>query len=480
MLFNSIDFLIFLSSVLLGYFFIPAKYKTIFLLIVSFCFYGFHHPEYLLVIFISIITNFFIGIRIYKSSIKTKKKTWLYLGVVINILFLGFFKDYFFLSNNFNELFTALNISASSIILPLGISFFTIQNIAYLFDIYRGTIVAEKNIQNFALFVSFFPKVIAGPIESGSKFLPQINTYKNINYENLNSGIQRIAVGFFKKLVLADRLASCVSAVYDSSNNHSGITTILATYLFTFQLYFDFSGYTDIALGISKILGFELTENFKQPLKAKSISEFWRRWHISLSQFFFNYIYYPCVYFFRKWKKIAIVISIVATFLISAMWHGIGFTFLIWGSIHSIYLIFELFTKKLRMNISKKTPSVIYNTASVIITFNLICFAKIFFRSGTMENAFRILKNIFSCSNFLPDSIYSETIAPLASGGDLEHLFNFIITLLLLVVFLFTENKISNAVFSKKNNFALTLILLICILLFGVFQATDKFIYVRF
>jgi D-alanyl-lipoteichoic acid acyltransferase DltB (MBOAT superfamily) len=280
-------------------------------------------------------------------------------------------------------------------------------------------------------------------------------------------------------MVIADRLSTGVSSVFDYNSNYSGATTTIAAYLFTIQLYFDFSGYTDIALGAGKMLGYDLKENFNAPLRATSISEFWRRWHISLISWFTNYIYYPTVYKLRNYKKSAAAIGVAITFFISGIWHGIGFTFIAWALCHVVYLCFELYSKRIRINISERFGSTYYKALCVFLVFNAVCFSNIFFRANSLDKAFQLISNIFSCSNFIPAN-WLSLIAPLAVGGHQLDEFNFIITIFIATIVLLFERKINLLGTSSNYRIGYITVLVITILMFGIFNNGTRFIYMQF
>ena len=310
-----------------------------------------------------------------------------------------------------------------------------------------------------------------------NEFIPQIN--KNvITQDNLIIGFNRFLLGLFKKMVIADRLSPAVHSIFDFNDNYQGLTTLIGVYLFTVQLYFDFSGYTDMALGIAKMLGYDLKENFNLPLRSASVSEFWRRWHISLINWFTNYIYYPLVYRLRTYKKTAALTGILITFLVSGIWHGIGFTFLAWAICHILYLSFELFTKRFRVTLSEQLNHTFYNISSIFIVFNAVCFSNIFFRAESFEKAIQLIKNLFS--NFFPDNWLRNFIAPLATGGHQIDEFNFFISILIMGIFLLFEKKINRFAINKKLNLLFITAFIILIFIFGIFNNGERFIYMQF
>ncbi|MGQ0829085.1 MAG: MBOAT family O-acyltransferase [Bacteroidota bacterium] len=472
MTFNSPLFLIFLAFTISINYLLPQRFRYKFLVLTSLVFIGFFNLESLTTLVIFSLFNFYIAKKISGNRL-------LYLtGISFNVVAIVLF-NYFNLSPKGLLFFiSTIHFSIDSFIIALGLSFYTLQNIAYLTEVYFQRLQPEKNISKYILYCSFFPKIISGPVMLPNEFLPQIDK-ATIFSSQLISGFQRILLGLFKKMVIADRLAPAVSSVFDYHNDYSGLTTLIAAYLFTIQLYFDFSGYTDMALGTGKMLGYDLKENFNTPLRSTSISEFWRRWHISLISWFSNYIYYPIVYRLRNYKKAAVFIGILLTFLISGIWHGIGFTFLAWAACHAIYLSFELLTKRYRLSLSEKLPSSLYKASSIFIVFNAVCFSNIFFRAESMGKALQLIQNIFSCSNFIPGN-WLGFISPLAVGGHQMDEFNFYISILITILVLIFERKINKAGTSEQYNIGFIILLALFIMMLGIFNNGTRFIYMQF
>jgi D-alanyl-lipoteichoic acid acyltransferase DltB (MBOAT superfamily) len=337
------------------------------------------------------------------ESKKTRKK-WLLISIFSNLGILFGFKYFNFFSENIQTLFNQYNvfyeIPIFNVLLPVGISFYTFQTLSYSIDVYNGKTPAQKHLGVFAVYVSFFPQLVAGPIERSNHLLPQFFKEHKFSYDRVKSGLQKMLWGFFKKIVIADNLAILVDGVYNNLDNYTGITLIVATIFFTFQIYCDFSGYSDIAIGSARVMGFELRENFKRPYFSKSIQEFWQRWHITLSSWFKDYLYIPLGgNRVVKWKW---YYNIIITFLLSGLWHGANWTFIIWGALHGIYLIvaitFKYPKKYFSQKISKYSPK-IDTTIDVIITFLLVAFAWIFFRANNLDDAIYVIKNMFADLN---------------------------------------------------------------------------------
>lgn len=325
MTFNSVQFLIFFAVIFLIYFLLPYRFRWLLLLLASCYFYMAFIPAYVLILFAMIVIDYVAGIFIEKSAGR-RRKLFLILSIISNIGILGFFKYFNFLSSNLSAVAHFLDWNYSlpllSIALPLGLSFHTFQALSYTIEVYRGKQKAERHFGIYALYVMFFPQLVAGPIERPQQLLPQLHENHDFDYKRVTNGLKRMAWGFFKKVVVADHLAIIVNLVYNNPKGFTGPAFIMATVFFAFQLYSDFSAYTDIALGAASVLGIKLVENFQQPFFSKSIAEFWRRWHISLSTWFRDYVYYPLALSFKKTTKTKLYLAIMVTFLLSGLWHG--------------------------------------------------------------------------------------------------------------------------------------------------------------
>jgi alginate O-acetylation protein len=331
-----------------------------------------------------------------RSRSRRWRKISLFSGIFINLGILFFYKYYEFAGSLITDFFSLLNIGIEiprwNVLLPVGISFYIFQAVGYAVDVYRGTIKAEKNFVVYALFISFFPQLVAGPIERAKNMLPQFREKHKFSYENFDAGLRLMIWGFFMKLCVADRVSTYVDAVYNNYMEHSGVSLLLATFFFTFQIYCDFAGYSLIAIGSSKMMGFTLMENFHRPYFAKSIKEFWRRWHISLSTWFKDYLYIPLGgnrvgHYRHLW-------NLFVTFLVSGIWHGANLTFVLWGSLHGLYQIVGIEKNRLlpKVNVSKRLHTVF----NCLVTFVLVMFAWIFFRANDLHSAFSIIAKIFT------------------------------------------------------------------------------------
>ncbi len=396
MLFNSIEFIKFFLIVTIPFFFLPLKWRWWLLLGASCYFYMAFVPKYLLILFALILVDYMAGLLIARGH---RKKLLLILSLSANLLFLGFFKYWNFFSENTNSLFTSAGWGAllpqANIVLPIGLSFHTFQSMAYTIEIYKGKIRPEKNLVVYALYVLFYPQLVAGPIERPQHMIAQFHQKTTFNWNDFFLGIKWTIWGFFKKLIIADRCALFVDSVFGQSfaTGSSAWIPILATYAFAFQIYCDFSGYSDIARGVAKIMGYDLMVNFNYPYIAESISEFWRRWHISLSTWFRDYLYIPLGG--SKTHPLRWRANLLLVFLVSGLWHGANWTFVVWGGLHGIFLIAGTYWKTLKMRFlpnSADRPQ--FRWLMIFWTFNLVSFAWIFFRAKSLHEAKVFLNTI--------------------------------------------------------------------------------------
>jgi D-alanyl-lipoteichoic acid acyltransferase DltB (MBOAT superfamily) len=357
MLFNSFPFAIFLPLVFFLYWGIPHKYRWVILLIASCYFYMSWNIKYIILIFLTTVVAYFCAILVEKSESRLKKKIWLIFSSIICLGILVVFKYFNFFSDTVIRLLQAISIPVHSVtlkvLLPVGISFYTFQTLSYIIDIYKGNQKAERHFGIFALYVLYFPQLVAGPIERPGNLIPQFKDPKTFDCDMAISGFKLMVIGFFKKLIIATLMAKYVDAVYTNVTGYSGFAFILATLFFSFQIYCDFSGYSDIARGTSKLMGIDLMVNFNIPYLSKSFKEFWNRWHISLSSWLRDYVYIPLGGSrVSKWKHQR---NLMITFLLSGLWHGSNYTFIIWGGLHGFFLIAEDFLKKTIFNRIKMT-----------------------------------------------------------------------------------------------------------------------------
>ena len=409
MLFNSINFILFLPIVFILYWFATKRdlrVQNILLLVSSYFFYACWDWRFMFLLIFSTLLDYYTGIKIYEASNQRKKAFWLWLSVSINLGFLGVFKYYNFFAESFADGLSLLGLKANlgslQIILPVGISFYTFHGLSYVIDLYKNRIKPEKNFVNYSVFVSFFPLLVAGPIERATHLLPQILKKREFDYSKAVVGLRQILWGLFKKIVIADNCAEFANIIFNNSSDYSGSTHVLGALFFTIQIYCDFSGYSDIALGTARLFGIDLLRNFAFPYFSRDIAEFWRRWHISLSSWFKDYLYIPLGGSKGgMWMKIRNTFII---FLVSGFWHGANWTFIVWGFLNALYIMPSIIFNTNRVNLDivakgKYLPS-IKEFLSIGITFSLTVLAWIFFRATSVTHAFSYLSEIFSSSLF--------------------------------------------------------------------------------
>lgn len=409
MVFNSVDFLLFFPIVLFVYFLIPKKVRYVWLLIVSYYFYMSWNPKYAVLIALSTVITYLTGLGIGKAKDK-KIKNWMIAGsFVSNLGILFFFKYFDFALLNVNRVLGAVGIQALEktfdVMLPIGISFYTFQALGYTMDVYRGEMRPEKNIFRYALFVSFFPLIAAGPIERSKNLLKQmqsVHTFRIWNYENITGGAALMLWGYFMKMVIADRLAIFVDSVFGNYGACASEALVLAAVFFAFQLYCDFGSYSLIAMGCAKIMGFSVMENFNTPYFALSVKEFWRRWHISLSSWFRDYLYIPLGG--NRKGRVRKYINLMITFLISGLWHGASFSFVAWGGLHGLYQIIGEGLRPARERVAKachiNTESLLHKLVKGLITFALVDFAWIFFRCSSLTESVAYIKRMLTAADY--------------------------------------------------------------------------------
>lgn len=406
MFFNSIDFAIFLPVTFIIYWLLAnqnLRWQNLFIVVASYIFYGWWDPRFLLLILFSTATDFFVALGFAKIK-DSQRKVLLCISIIINLGFLGFFKYYNFFIDNFVTMFSffgaQIHPRSLQIILPVGISFYTFQTLSYTIDVYKRKLAATKDFIAFAAFVSFFPQLVAGPIERATNLLPQFYTKRTFNYSKAVDGLRQMLWGFVKKMVIADNCAKFADLVFNNTADYSGSHLLLGAFFFTLQIYGDFSGYSDIAIGTARLFGINLMRNFAFPYFSRDIAEFWRRWHISLTTWLRDYIYIPlggsrCGF----WGKIRNTFII---FLVSGFWHGANWTFICWGALNALYFLPLLLMKKNRKNLEivacgKQLPT-LKELLAILSTFGLTVFAWIFFRAKDMTHAFDYISGIFSAS----------------------------------------------------------------------------------
>lgn len=477
MLFNSIQFSIFFVVVTIVYFTINHKYRWFLLLASSCYFYMVFIPIYILILGFTIVIDYFAGIYLEETNGKNRK-IFLIASLIANIGVLATFKYFNFINENLSVFLNGVGyqnpIPFLSILLPIGLSFHTFQAMSYTIEVYRGNQKAERKFGIYALYVMFYPQLVAGPIERPQNLLHQFYEKHEFDYYRVVEGLKLMVWGLFKKIVIADRLAIYVNAVYNNPQHHNGLTLLLATIFFAFQIYCDFSGYSEIAIGAAKVMGFNLMTNFSRPYLSKSISEFWKRWHISLSTWFKDYLYISL-----GGNRVSIprcYLNLMIVFIISGFWHGANWTFIIWGTLNGLYLVFAIQTYNFRNKLSKKIgisrlPKL--NIAlQILTTFAFICFAWIFFRASNLSDALVIIKGI---SSFNGPIYYENNISSV--------IFPLLGISFLIMVEAKREFYHGNISFFHNSNWLVRNIsyalLIIIILMIGVFDG-GQFIYFQF
>jgi D-alanyl-lipoteichoic acid acyltransferase DltB (MBOAT superfamily) len=449
------------------------KTQNMLLLAASYFFYGCWDYRFLSLLLFSTALDYFTGLKIGHASTISAKRTWLLLSVTINLGLLGFFKYYNFFIENFTALLHHMGYHGDTrtlnIILPIGISFYTFHGLSYVFDIYRDKIKPTYNFIDYAVFVGFFPLLIAGPIERATHLLPQVQQPRHFDRAIATDGLRQILWGLFKKMVIADGSAQFVDMVFKTPSSYHGSELAICAVLFAFQIYADFSGYSDIAIGVGRLLGFDLLRNFHYPFFSTNMTEFWRRWHISLSTWFRDYLFTPLAVHFRNWGKASVVFALFVTFTICGLWHGASWTCIIFGILHGFALIFEFLTKKGRKKIAQRLPPVIYTGISLLLTFSYACFAFIFFRAESTTQARLYIGRLFSPSLFQRPNVFPIIMITL-------------ITLFMVVEWMGKDHEYGIARIGLKWPKLLRWAFYYCliIVIFSVAPKTQQFIYFQF
>lgn len=477
MFFNSIAFAIFLPIVFFLYWFVFNKNKSTqnaLLIIASYYFYSCWDWRFLFLLVFSTFLDYYTGIQIEKGKSEKSRKFWFWLSILVNLGFLGVFKYYNFFASSFSELLNSAGVKASpfllNVILPVGISFYTFHGLSYVIDIYFKRIKAEYNFVDYSLFVSYFPLLVAGPIERATHLLPEIKVKREFDLENAKQGVYQIIWGLVKKVIIADTCAPYANAVFDNYTSMNSFSLILGAVYFAFQIYGDFSGYSDIALGVSKLFGLDLLRNFNYPYFSRDIAEFWRRWHISLSSWFRDYLYIPLGGSKGGlWMKIRNTFII---FVVSGFWHGANWTYLAWGFINAVYFLPLLLSNSNRNNMDTIQLKFNFDSVkvflSIIYTFSLTCIAWVFFRAKTITDAVLYLKRIITSKDFsfqyLDNERYSYEL------------------LLMIGIFVLIEwnNRSKVEPLSGKWSTLKTALAILAIMAFGTFSDYKEFIYFQF
>lgn len=479
MVFNSLSYLLFLPGIFLLFTIVPDRLRWLLLLVASYVFYGFLLKPYLLFVLAIVTANtFYFGNLIDKFQDITSKKCMLWLGVMVNVAFLIYFKYVPFLVDNLSSLLGTINGSLGlammkPLYVSIGLSFFVFQSISYLFDIYLEIEKPERHFGRFALYLAFFPKLLQGPIERAGDLLPQLKTSYTFNKDNIRFGVFLFVLGLFKKIVIADRLGLYVDMVYDDVNAYSGLPLLFATYAYAVQIYMDFSGYTDMALGSAQLFNIDLTQNFNKPYLATSIADFWRRWHITFSRWILDYIFKPLQMQWRYWKNWGTATALIITFLVSGLWHGASWGFVVWGGLHGLYMACSVFYKPYQKKLHKALgveKTTLLKAWQVLVTFNLVSFAWVFFRARNLSDAFWVLQNAFNFNMINNINFIGKF--------DKYELYVGMISLSLAIV-IDIHGYLDGIRDNNKHINAATIILIYLITLFAV-DGSSRFIYTNF
>jgi D-alanyl-lipoteichoic acid acyltransferase DltB (MBOAT superfamily) len=482
MLFNSIDFAVFLPIVFLLYWFVfnrNIRLRNLLIVVASYVFYGWWDWRFLSLIIFSTSVDYSVGYRLSKVDNVVGRNVLLWISILVNLGFLGFFKYYNFFLDNFVAAFSFFGHNFSghflNIILPVGISFYTFQTLSYTIDVYKNKLEPTNDFIAFSAFVAFFPQLVAGPIERAKHLLPQFYTLRVFDYNKSVDGMRQILWGLFKKVVIADNCAEFANYIFSNSAQLNGSTLVLGALFFSFQIYGDFSGYSDIAIGTAKLFGFDLMRNFNFPYFSRDIAEFWRRWHISLSTWFRDYLYIPLGG--SRGSVLMQVRNIFIIFVVSGFWHGANWTFIVWGALNAFYFLPLLLSKNNRRNLDipamgRTFPSP-KELALILLTFGLTVFAWIFFRAEDLGHAFSYIQGVFSASLFeMPDY-----------KGIRRSLF----TVVLIVVFVLTEwhgraeqFAIANILRDRKRVYRWSYYLMLVFFIYWLHADDPAFIYFQF
>lgn len=482
-LFNTFTFWVFFAIVYLLYMVLPFKWKKYMLLAASYIFYMAWNVKYIFLIVLSTVIDYIAARVMQKEQVQWKRRLFLILSLCTNLGLLFSFKYYNFFNASLTSLFESTGIDYAmphlNVLLPVGISFYTFQTLSYSIDVYRRKLTAEKDFVKFALYVSFFPQLVAGPIERASNLLPQFNSERKIKLENVLFGLKIVLIGLFKKMVIADNLAPFVNMVYGDPGKFTPFVYILATYAFAFQIYADFSGYSDIAIGVARMMGFNFMENFNRPYFSKTITEFWRRWHISLSSWLRDYLYIPLggnrkgvLYAYR---------NLFITMILGGLWHGASWNFVFWGFLNGLYLTMSKLTLPYRDKLIEKLniPRFVVNLFRMFMTFHFVCITWVYFRAQTITEANMMLVKIGR--SLLDGSLFQSLEIP-AKLSALHPAQSAVYVLVLLVIDFWLRRKKAFVRLKKMPvyfRYPVYAALLLMILILGNFTETE-FVYFQF
>ena len=481
MTFNSIEFLIFYPIVLALYFILPKPAKWPMLLVASYYFYMCYNPSLVILIFGTTLVSWLCARYTERTEKVWVKRTLLTLALTVSLGVLFFYKYFDFLSSSITGLFApSTDPVLLNLILPVGISFYTFQTLSYVIDVYRGDVKTERNFFFYALFVSFFPQLVAGPIERPGNLIPQLKEPKKWNKDDALKGFKHMLVGFFKKICVADMVSGVVDSVYNNAGEATSLGIVIATVLFALQIYCDFSGYTDIAIGCARVMGIRLMKNFDHPYRATTIKEFWARWHISLSTWFKDYLYIPLGG--NRCSKARHLFNLFVVFLVSGIWHGAAWTFVIWGAVHGIYQIVGNLTARPRQRLIERCGFTedhrAVRTVRTVITFILVTFAWLLFRSNSVADALTLLGTLFSFKGG-----FAETFSMM--GLDLSRVLLIIASFIILLVIdnalKYEDAPDGSSVLTKNGAFVyFTWAIIVCWVLLISRDMVSSFIYFQF
>lgn len=483
MLFNSLKYFLFLPVVYLLYYFVGDRARWFVLLAASLLFYATLNVPYLLVVLVLVaITTYGFGIWLDQAETPKLKRTLLWSGIAVNVLILVGMKYLPFLSENLKSISNVLSLDSQiqpvKAFVAIGVSYYVFQAISYLFDIYLEIEKPERHFGYFALYLSFFPKLLQGPIERAADLIPQLKTKYEFNYDNMRFGLLLFVWGLFKKVVIADRLGLYVDVVYNDVHSFNGIQLLLATYFYAFQIYMDFSGYTDMALGSARLFNINLTQNFNSPYLASSVADFWRRWHITFSRWILDYIFKPLQMRWRNWKDWGTAFALIVAFIVSGIWHGASWGFVIWGGLHGLYMACSVFYRPYQKKIYKALGienARFLKAWRIFVTFNLVSLAWVFFRARSPKDALYVISHAFS-------GVKGLHYGFLASQGKFGIVVLWLSSMMLFLVYKSAKSDYLKNIFIDKPmlRFCCYYLLLMSVVLLNMPTLQPKFMYFEF